>query len=259
MSLAELTPVKRKHVRNPDGSFKVVIQQGDSEDTYTYKNLETPRILQPNFNVSKVQDQYQKSMALFKGTDYYKKLVELFKGCILEKQSPAINRVLCLGIGSYSDVGLYKLNPYYQLAMVEVMLELLRCKYPIDDKEVYFQHNVYTKVDLEFLASRKFTVIEVPEGYNKITPTTLIYAPMVHWEVSYRALEMQYPTMWVGSNFDNFHSQTSSTESMGKHMKNDKTTVEKFGTSHKKEDMPAWFDHKQGYVAEAIYWNPPST
>ena len=77
------------------------------------------------FDISTVQKQYAMCKAQFEKTDYYKKFVAFFESALLQNQSPPITRILCLGKGSFSLGSIKTPNSYYQLAVVEVMLELL--------------------------------------------------------------------------------------------------------------------------------------
>ncbi|MCJ1384461.1 hypothetical protein MMC17_007577 [Xylographa soralifera] len=258
MSSAEQAQARRKHVLNQDNTVTVFNQQGDSGDTYTYElPIPTPIVPLPGFDVSTVKDQYEKCMAQFQETDYYKKLGAFFESSLLQNSSLPINRIVCLGLGTYSLRSTNTLNSYYQLAAVEVMLELLRRKYTIDDKDVYFQDPLYTEINGSFLALHKFSVLDVPEGYNKITPTTLVYAP-VYWEICYHALEVQHPAVWVGENLDRYQP-TGLMPSGTQRMKDDKTTIEDFKRFYVRQDMPDEIDDDHNYIGNAIYWEPHTT
>ncbi|MCJ1419110.1 hypothetical protein MMC32_005463 [Xylographa parallela] len=212
--------VKRKHVLNNDNTVTVFNLQGNDQDTYTYELLTPmPTIPNPGFDISTVQKQYAMCKAQFEKTDYYKKFVAFFESALLRNQSPPITRILCLGKGSFSLGSIKTPNSYYQLAVVEVMLELLRRKYTIDDKDVYFQDPLYTAINGAFLALYNFTVVDVPEGYNKITPTTLV-------------------------------------PSGTKRMNDDRITIEEFKRSYLRQDMPDEIDNDHNYVGNAIYWAP---
>ncbi|MCJ1433742.1 hypothetical protein MMC27_003107 [Xylographa pallens] len=259
MASAGEAHIKRKHVLNNNNTVTVLNLQGDSQDTYIY---ELPTMLaiapHPSFDVSAVQEQYAICKAQFEKTEYYNKLVAFFESTLLQNQSlPTINSIVCLGMGTFTLGGIKTPNSYSQLAVVEVMLELLRRKYKIDDKDVYFQDPLYTKIDGAFLALHNFTVIDVPEGYNKIAPTTLVYAP-VYWEVCYHALEVQWPAVWLGDNFDRY--QPLGLMPAGeKRMKDDKTTIENFKRFYKRQDMPDEIDNDHNFVGNAIYWDPHTT
>ncbi|MCJ1395723.1 hypothetical protein MMC18_008609 [Xylographa bjoerkii] len=200
MSSDEQAYVKRKHVLNEDKTVTVFNQEGNDGDTYTYQ-LPVAVPIVP-----------------FPGLDVSTKLVDFFESSLLPNQSLPINRILCLGIGTCSARNTTTMNSYYQMAALEVMLELL--------------------------------------SYNKITPTPLVYAP-VYWEVCYHALEVQYPAVWIGENFDKYIPEAL-VPSGTQRMENDKTTIQDFKRLSKRHDMPDEIDNDHNYIANAIYWEPYS-
>ena len=116
MSKGAVSEVKR--------TVTVLNQHGKSIYNYTLPKV-IPIVLVDGVNVSTIGKTYMECKANFKETKYYTDLVEFFEGSIRTKQSLPIDRIVCLGIGSYSHKKPATFNAYYQTAMVEVMLELL--------------------------------------------------------------------------------------------------------------------------------------
>lgn len=88
--------------------------------------------------------------------------------------------------------------PLHQLAVLTVLMPVLRTKHDIPN--VYFQDPNFQPVAIQFLESLGYTVLDDPEAFDMMSPSTFLFAPYCPEDVNYRALESSFPALYIGND-----------------------------------------------------------
>ena len=87
--------------------------------------------------------------------------------------------------------------PLLQLVFITNLVEILRKTQPID--HVIFQEPQFNDVDVTFLQSLGFAVVEDPEAQLKITNKTALFAPLNSFPLTAECLQISLPALYIGN------------------------------------------------------------
>lgn len=128
-----------------------------------------------------------------------------------QRQKHNIQRCICLGLGTFTSIGQDSStkNPtnrsLHQLAILRVLIEGLTKEREIDGESkisVYFQDPAFTELDELYLHCLGYKVIKDPAAIQKISTSTLLFAPCVSHEVVAEAVKNKMPVVYIGNDLD---------------------------------------------------------
>ncbi|CAD6591490.1 MAG: hypothetical protein ASARMPRED_005412 [Alectoria sarmentosa] len=146
------------------------------------------------------------------------KQVETLEQLFLHQSQPnaTITRCVCIGVGAFQRGRVWPArfssnpanynesivkSPMNQLAFLAVLLKLLGKRHAI--QEVYVQDPLYNDMETSFLQTHLgYTVLDTPRAFDKVTPSTFLFAPRVHGVDVAEALERALPALYVGNDVD---------------------------------------------------------
>ena len=115
-----------------------------------------------------------------------------------------ITQCICLALGNFGkrpgediDFGEFT-GPLHQLAVLTVLLQVLGTKHDIQN--VYFQDPQFQPVEIQFLESLGYTVLDDPEAFDMMSASTFLFAPYCPDYVMCMALEPSSPALYVGND-----------------------------------------------------------
>ena len=88
--------------------------------------------------------------------------------------------------------------PLHQLAVLIVLLQVRRTKHDIPN--VYFQDPDFQPVENQFLESLGYILLDDPEAFDLMSPSTFLFAPYCPEDVNYRALDFSFPALYIGND-----------------------------------------------------------
>lgn len=129
------------------------------------------------------------------------------KKVVREMQPKPITRGICLGIGTFDppDGGWdTKRRTYLQLWAFITMIEALEERQDGGRIECFFQEPLFTKPDRAFIESLSpsFSVLESPEGFEKVDNATFLYGLHLYRPIYAKALARAAPSIFVGTSLD---------------------------------------------------------
>ena len=175
--------------RQPEGEVHHEAQVNRDEST-----LRSPEEIRSEYN--RVLSQYEKEPAC-----------TALKRVVREMQPKPITRGICLGIGTFDppDGGWdTKRRTYLQLWAFITMVEALEERQDSGRIECFFQEPLFTKPDCAFIESLSpsFRVVDSPEGFEKVNPTTFLYGLHLYRPIYAKALAKAAPSIFVGTSLD---------------------------------------------------------
>ena len=115
-----------------------------------------------------------------------------------------ITQCICLALGNFgirdqedTESGEF-IGPLHQLAVLTVLLQVLRTKHDIRD--VVFQDPSFRPVEIQFLDSLGYTVLDDPDAFDMMSPSTFLFAPYCPDIVTYKALKSPFPALYIGND-----------------------------------------------------------
>ena len=175
-------------------------QGGASRTDHVKKSVAAPVM-----TLDEVKAKYEQRMKQWRNSSFCTAMIRFFEQTLLNAQSLKLDHCACVGIGTFTGEHPHcrsEYGPLDQLAALETLLEILRQKHNISS--VIIQDPVMNSLDAAFLESRGFTAVEHPEAQNRLTPTSLLYAPSCEWHVVKEAFEIAYPTIFIGSRLEKY-------------------------------------------------------
>ncbi|MCJ1372292.1 hypothetical protein MMC20_003515 [Loxospora ochrophaea] len=130
-------------------------------------------------------------------TAIYKDLQTFFRETIFSVQSLEITSCMCLGLGSLAKGSRYNWS-MYQLVAFESWITLLKTQHDI--KHIYFQDPVFNSLDVEFLQSKGYTVIQNPKSESLLSSTTFLYSAYCEGDVVQASLAAAHPALYIGDD-----------------------------------------------------------
>ncbi|KAF7592629.1 hypothetical protein BBP40_012651 [Aspergillus hancockii] len=121
-----------------------------------------------------------------------------------------VDRIVCIGLGSPS--GFLKGGwvdrrsvSLYQLAGLVSVWELMKKSTPT--LQIFAQDPVFNTHDKSLLASLNITVVDHPQAFEKVTPTTLLYCPGTE-RTHLEQLLVHTPALVFGGPLEDIESET---------------------------------------------------
>ena len=117
-----------------------------------------------------------------------------------------ITQCICLGLGNFGARHNKKqgweefAGPLHQLAVLTVLLQVLRTKHDIPSFSVYIQDPDFQPVEIDFLESLGYTVLDDPDAIDMMSSSTFLFAPGCPFDVTARALKTALPALYIGND-----------------------------------------------------------
>ena len=194
------------HDQDLDAAKKpiIAVSQG-AKLVYEYKDgasLVKPATALAGYNVKKMVRRLNATKKFWSTNGRAKARVNAFRNLDMSAE-PKIRQVICTGIGSFSSYDTKDLvcNSYNQLTELLLFLEILKNKSLVKENfKIYFQDPAFNKLDIAFLEPFGYRVIHNPEAFNLMTEDTLLYAPGNHDDITYHAIRVARPCLFIGND-----------------------------------------------------------
>ncbi|MCJ1390279.1 hypothetical protein MMC18_003137 [Xylographa bjoerkii] len=215
-----------------------------------------------NQRYEKTKGEWSEFLAAREREDIFEATSQYFKG-------PEIDQVICTGIGTFSRFHEQDAdcNSYNQLAELEVFIRVLKSlgqKFKNEKTDVFMQDPAFNALDEAFLQRRGFNIIKHPEGYNRMTKSTLLYSPGNHDDVAYHAFRVAEPTLFIGNNLAAWgkFNGLPNPDNLGQYhdvsIQNDRSVIDGFLTKRKMLALPSpkpdTGTRSHWCLAEAVYY-----
>lgn len=215
------------------------------------------------------RDEVDRGIENFKTEFQNSEPIESLQSLIERGQKTTITHCLCLNIGHFMHINkearpgrrtTANLNTsLHQLAMLEILIEGLTGKG--DPIEVYFEDVTFTGPERDHLLSRGYVVTQDYSGLNRMSATTLLFAPCVSHRFIARALRPGDPALYIGTNLDEAIEGITTRETKESHPETEKWLehLQRFKqASFQTEDLPI-FVHRVDNGVEcwrygSVYW-----
>ncbi|MCJ1402985.1 hypothetical protein MMC11_006207 [Xylographa trunciseda] len=103
-------------------------------------------------------------------------VMTLFDLEILSVPNLHLNSVVCIGLGSLKNSRTY-MQSSEKLAALEIMIAILRRRFNIDNRSVYFSDPTLTAIDRRILSGRGYSLVEFSEVRRLISSSTFLFVP----------------------------------------------------------------------------------
>ncbi|KAI1372525.1 hypothetical protein F4677DRAFT_449427 [Hypoxylon crocopeplum] len=126
----------------------------------------------------------------------------------------AISQAICLGLGSFDpEDGSWegRRRAHVQLAAFLCMVEQLQ-RSSSNKICCLFQDPVFNSVDKSFIRNLGHEVVESPEGFDRVSPSTLVFGVHLYRDVYAQTVAKHLPAVFVGTPLDvweEFHSSAN--------------------------------------------------
>ena len=122
----------------------------------------------------------------------------------------SVSRAICLGIGTFDppDGGWdTKRRTFVQLIVFLLLVESLEAAESGTELgkgkiECIFQEPVFTESDKSFITSLGHRVVDSPEGFDMVSPDTLLFGVHLYRPIYAQALARCLPAVFVGSDLE---------------------------------------------------------
>ncbi|OTA99617.1 hypothetical protein M426DRAFT_16292 [Hypoxylon sp. CI-4A] len=151
-----------------------------------------------SLSISDIQRKHQRTMDQWKPSVCCHQLKEIITS---QHHSPTVTRAICLGLGSFDpEDGSWKgkRRAHVQLAAFLTMVEQLQHgdQQPI---RCIFQDPAFNSVDKDFIRGLGHEVVDSPEGFDLVDPSTLIFGVHLYKDTYSRAIAQHIPAVFVGT------------------------------------------------------------
>ena len=164
-----------------------------------------------------VSAKYDALKETWKNTSAYEAFRTAIEETVFKQEKLSINACMCLGLGSFT--GIYSTSwtrlrhyslsqlvlfecwveqlstKFQHLATVMPALIILELKYNIE--HVYFQEPSFNALDEEFLKSRGYEILHIPESDDRITEKTFLFTPLGTGYLVEASLRSAYPALYI--------------------------------------------------------------
>ena len=141
---------------------------------------------------------FEKCVQHLRNSDCHEVLTRFFD----HEHEVRITQCICLALGHFGTrrdadprFGEF-VGPLHQLAVLTVLLQVLRTKHDIP--HVYFQDPLFGIVEIAFLRSLGYTVLDNPDAFGMMSPSTFLFAPYCPDDVNCWALRSSFPALYIG-------------------------------------------------------------
>ncbi|EAS31264.3 uncharacterized protein CIMG_06743 [Coccidioides immitis RS] len=174
----------------------------------------------------------------------------------IARVSGKIRNCVCFGLGSPSGFSRggwvdRRSISMFQLAALELTVELLSQAKIINPDNLYAQDPVFNDMDKKLLKYAGFNVVQDPDAFALVAKETFLYAPGA--EKSHLIdLLLRDPGLFFGSTFDDIHSATTEGD-----------TCAQFVGRRRSLLLPEFEPNPSAFWRTTLYWNgeahlPPS-
>ena len=193
----------------------VLLVTCQADGCFTYEPAVLKEILKGRCLLPEIEQEYQLCRSFWtdaqenwRDTAWHQRIKKHFRRALIESSTP-ITQVICMGLGSFARHFAFRAHggdfrdcgdlTYHQLCVLEFLLDLLaRHQKTFDAGKVYFQDPSFLDVDEEFLRSKGFSIMRVPQAENMMTSSTFLYAPILPSNLLFDAFTVDYPAVYVG-------------------------------------------------------------
>lgn len=189
----EWITVPRKGRRNPKTAISY-----SSHDNFSRPNPPSSSSL----SASDIEKEHQRIAAQWEASSSCRQLQEIVASRASSRCS--ISNAICLGLGSFdpeNDSWDSKRKSHVQLAAFLCMVEQLQRSSP-HKIPCLFQEPVFNSSDKSFIQSLGHEVVESPEAFDRVTPSTLVFGVHLYKSIYVQAIAKHLPAVFVGTPLD---------------------------------------------------------
>ncbi|KAI0839351.1 hypothetical protein F5Y06DRAFT_265205 [Hypoxylon sp. FL0890] len=155
--------------------------------------------LRPSFlSVSDIQREHQRIINQWKTSTCCRQLQEVIAS---RPSGPTITQAICFGLGSFdSEDGSWesRRRAHVQLAAFLCIVKQLQRNNPQSIRCI-FQEPIFNSMDKEFIRGLGYEVVDSPEGFEKVSSSTLVYGIHLYRGVYAQAIDKHPPAVFVGT------------------------------------------------------------
>ena len=236
------TPLLGETVHVLANNGRVHLLKNGKEQGRPYHASIPQSIAPPGLTLDDVTLEYENRTAKWRESQACAQLVRFFQTDILERPGFYVDSCVCVGVGSFTGEHPYygDNRSMHQLGMLETILDVLResrpfytpscarnpcvpsskirgeiCRY--DEfllgchtgrkstvSDVFMQDPVMNSLDISFLQSRGYIVLQNPDAQNCASNASLLFAPNCEWYVIQGCFEIAHPTILVFGEVEDY-------------------------------------------------------
>ncbi|KAI0173018.1 hypothetical protein GGR52DRAFT_432177 [Hypoxylon sp. FL1284] len=155
---------------------------------------------QPFLSVSDIEAQHQRVTDQWETSPCCRQLREVItsRTCYVD-----ISEAICFGLGSFDpENGSWerRRSAHVQLAAFLCVVEQLQ-RSSSHKIRCLFQEPMFHSADKEFLQSLGHQVVDSPEGFERVTPSTLVFGIHLYRDIYNQTIAKHLPAMFVGTPY----------------------------------------------------------
>ncbi|OTA58969.1 hypothetical protein K449DRAFT_334000 [Hypoxylon sp. EC38] len=153
---------------------------------------------QPFLSVSDIESEHQRITDQWGTSMCCRQLQQVVAS---RPSGPTITHAVCFGLGSFDpDDGSWesRRRAHVQLAAFLCMVEELQRSQP-QPIHCLFQEPVFNSADKNFICSLGYKVVDSPEGFEQVGPSTLVFGIHLYKDVYAQAIDGHPPAIFVGT------------------------------------------------------------
>lgn len=190
----EWTRVRRKGRRHPKAHAQAI---SSSDNGHSSKLKPRPSFL----SLSDIEKDHQHITQQWKSSTCCHQLREMIatRTCY-----PSISQAICFGLGSFDpENGLWEGRriAHVQLAAFLCIVEEMQRGNP-QVISCCFQEPLFNEVDRTFIRSLGHEAVDSPEGFERVTPSTLVFGIHLYRDIYVQTMAKHSPAMFVGTPYD---------------------------------------------------------
>ncbi|KAI1765652.1 hypothetical protein GGR53DRAFT_253845 [Hypoxylon sp. FL1150] len=165
-------------------------------------SLPGPKPGQPFLTLSDVQSEHQRIKDQFESSSCCHRLREIISS---HSSRHGLSQAICLGLGSFDpENGSWenRRSAHVQLAAFLCIVEQLQRSSDSRKIGCFFQEPLFNAVDREFLQNMGHEIVDSPEGFKRVNPSTLVFGIHLYRDIYNKSVAKHLPAMFVGTPYD---------------------------------------------------------
>lgn len=173
-----------------DGAADAEDVPNNNDTSTATRPLLAPSEPPPKLNLTELRKQFNTHLETWESSQTWQHLKNALQKDVLGQSQPAIENVVCIGLGSPSGFvqGGWvdrRSVAMYQLAALTAIIDCVKQHHAtststpqdLTEMRIIAQDPVFNTLDIELLSSLGITAVDSPEGFNAVTDKTFLFAP----------------------------------------------------------------------------------
>ncbi|KAI4866458.1 hypothetical protein F4820DRAFT_416638 [Hypoxylon rubiginosum] len=187
----EWTRVRRKGRRH--------LEKHQGTDPNSHFSGPTPR--QPFLSIFDIQSEHRRITDQWESSTCCLRLREIVTS---RSSHSGVSQAICFGLGSFDpENGSWegRRTAHVQLAAFLCIVEQLQ-RNSSQAIACLFQEPLFNSVDKAFIQSLGHEIVDSPEGFDRVTPSTLVFGIHLYRDIYNQTVAKHLPAMFVGTSYD---------------------------------------------------------